>query len=106
MLALDAHPVRGDPHKRVEPEDCDRQLGNDLRERVDALDVRHLVHEHVSTPLLGPAVGVVRQQYYGVDDAPRYRHLETSAAKERHRPCDAETKIGRASCRESVWCSA
>ena len=90
MLALDAHAVGGDPDERIEPEDRERELCDELRERVDTLDVRHLVHEHVAAALLGPVVGVVRQQHDGIDDAPRDRNIESPASQQRHRTRDAE----------------
>src|SRR5438105_6824405 len=90
MLALDAHAVRSDPDEGVEPEEGDRELRDDLRERIDALDVRHLVDEHISTPIIGPAVGIVGQEHDRIDDSPRSRHIEPTAPQERHWPCDAE----------------
>ena len=53
--------MRGEPHEWIEPERGEDQLRNELRERVDALDVGHLMHENVAAALICPIVGIVRQ---------------------------------------------
>jgi hypothetical protein len=85
MLALDTHAMRSVPDKRVEPEDCDRELRDQLRERVESFNVRHLVNQNETPSLLGPGVSVLRKEHGRIHDSPRYRHRQTLTAKERQR---------------------
>ena len=61
VLAFDAHLMRRHLDQRVEPEERDRKLRQQLSESVEALYVSHLVDQHESTTLLRPAVGILRQ---------------------------------------------
>jgi hypothetical protein len=90
VLTLHLHAAVRDPDERVEPEQRERELSGELRQRVEPLDVRHLVHEHEAAAFVGPGVGVVGQQHDGIDDAPRHRDAELVAAHERERAIDAE----------------
>ena len=90
VLALELHAAVGDPDERIEPEQRERELAGELRERVEPLHVRHLVHEHEAPALFGPAVGVVGQQHDWIDDAPRDGNAELVAAQERERPVDLQ----------------
>ena len=76
--------------ERIEPEQGEGDLSHELGERVEALHVRHLVHEHVAAALLGPFVGVLGKQHHGVHDPPGHRHAEPVAAHQRERAIDAQ----------------
>ena len=89
VLALELHAAVRDPHERIEPEQRERELPGELRERVEPLHVRHLVHEHEAAALFGPVVGVVGQQHDGIDDAPRHGNAELVAAEQDERTVDA-----------------
>ena len=95
MLALELEAAVGDPDERVEPEQGERELAEELGQRIEPLHVRHLVHEHVAPPLLRPLVGVVGEEHDRVDDPPGDRDAEPIAAEEDERTLDAQ-RVGEA----------
>ena len=68
---------------------------SELRQRVEPLHVRHLVHEHEAAALLRPLVGIVGKEHDGIDDAPRDRNAEPIAAEQGERTIDVERVASR-----------
>src|SRR5205823_1301493 len=81
VLAFQTHLMGCDPEERIEPEDRDGDLRQKLGECIEPLHVCHLMNQHEASPLLGPAVGVLRQKHCWINDAPRHRNGEPVAAK-------------------------
>lgn len=74
VLALLPKPARGHPDERVEPEERDGRVGDPLRGRVPAADVRQLVRQDHAPPLGVPPVRLAGKEDDGAEDAPRHRH--------------------------------
>ena len=90
MFALNAHLMRGDPDERIEPEERDGKLCKELRQRIEAFDVCHLVHQHEAAAFFRPAVGVLRQKNRWINDSPRHWHGQPFPAQQCQRTRDAE----------------
>ena len=83
VLALDAHLARREPHDRIEPEHDDGNLRDELRERVESLDVRQLVQ--AARSCAAPPSTRRRRREAGRAD----RRLPTSSARTRDRSAAA-----------------
>ena len=81
-LAFDAQPLRGDPDERIEPVDGARHLRDRLDRAIPPLDVRQLVCQHRCPALVGPRVGIDRQQHDRPRPAPGHRHTGPRAAEQ------------------------
>jgi len=92
VLSLDAQPMSCEPDERIEPEDGDGDLRGELRQCVEALHVRHLVHEYEAASRFRPFICVWRQQNCGIDDAPCDGNAKSIAVQQRQRSIDTESR--------------
>ena len=68
-----------------------RDLCSELRQRVEAFDVCHLVNEHESPAFFRPLFRVRREEHGRINDAPRHGDTKTVAVEQSQRAVDSQS---------------
>src|SRR4029079_4141592 len=91
MLALDAHPMRGKPYQRIEPEKRDSKLRRELSQSIEPFHVRHFVHENKTASLFRPFIRIRRKKNCRINNSPRHGNSETVTVQKCERTRDSQS---------------
>jgi hypothetical protein len=89
-LALGAEMMRRHPHEWVKPIERATKTGDDVTYQIAPLDVRGLVQQHRTAPIIRPLLSASRQHDRWLNDAPGKRRLDLVAHHEPRAPPDLQ----------------
>ena len=87
LLAFLAHLRTGNPQNRIEPVDAANYFGRRLKQPVAPEDMRDLVRENDTNPIVGPCSSARGQDDPRTPDSPRHEQCRPLALEEDRRPC-------------------
>ena len=88
LLAFLAHLRTGNPQNRIEPVDAANYFGRRLKQPVAPENMRDLVREDDTNPIVGPRSSVRGQDDPRTPDSPCHEQCRPLALEEDRRPCE------------------